>query len=105
MMCVSFGGRHLNFWSSSNMKVSSAWLRKWLRRTMLNDHDMVQALEVAGVEVEHISASTQIDKKVIVALVKKVVQHPDASRLKLVQVEAGEGDRRIVCGAPNVREG
>ena len=37
------------------MKVVSSWIKNSLRRTMLSDHDVVQALERAGLEVEHVS--------------------------------------------------
>ena len=36
---------------------------------------------------------------------KKVVQHPGAERLKLVEVGIGDQEYRIVCGAANVRGG
>src|ERR1700712_4427215 len=87
------------------MKVSSAWIKEHLRRTMLTDQEIVQALERAGIEVEHVNLSQDIDKRVVVALVKKVVQHPGADRLKIVFTQAGEQEFHIVCGAPNVREG
>jgi phenylalanyl-tRNA synthetase beta chain len=87
------------------MRVSSAWIKKWLCRTMLNDRQMVEALEQAGIEIEQVIFSTEIDKRVVVALVKKVVQHPGADRLRLVEVEIGAANYNIVCGAPNVREG
>ncbi len=87
------------------MKITSGWIKECLRRTMLTDDEVVQALERAGIEVEQVLSSTEIDKKVVAALVNKVVQHPGADRLKLVQVQTGEGSYAIVCGAPNVREG
>ena len=87
------------------MKISTSWINELLGRTMLNDQELAQALEQAGMEVEQISSSTPIDEKVIVAVVKKVVQHPGADRLKLAQVLTGSGEVGIVCGAPNLREG
>ena len=87
------------------MKVSSNWIKKWLRRTMLTDASIIQALERAGIEVEQVVSSKQIDERVIVGLVKKVVQHPGADRLKLVDVSVGELKYKVVCGANNVREG
>ncbi len=87
------------------MRVTTGWIREWLRRTMLNDSEIVQALERAGIEIEQFISSEPIDDKVVVALVKKVVQHPGADRLKLVEVETKEGKYGVVCGAPNVREG
>ena len=85
------------------MKVSSDWLRSWLRRTMLSDAELVTALERAGIEVEQLIAAPVIDKKVIVGLVKKVAQHPNAERLKLAEVDVGDHQLHIVCGAPNLK--
>jgi len=86
------------------VNIYTPWIQKWLRRTM-SDAEMVAALEQAGVEVEQFSSSKPIDKKVIVALVNKVVQHPAADRLRLVFVSTGEREVRVVCGAPNVKVG
>lgn len=85
------------------MRVSTSWVKEWLSRTM-SDEAIVEALELAGVEVEQYIAPTMIDKNVVVGLVKKVVQHPGADRLHLVKVTTGEQEFSIVCGAPNVRE-
>src|SRR6185503_19740802 len=87
------------------MKISAGWIKEHLRRTMLTDQEAVQALERAGIEIEQVILSNQIDKRVVIALAKKVVQHPGADRLKLVEVETGEGLFRVVCGASNVRQG
>ncbi len=87
------------------MKITSGWIKEWLRRTMLSDQEIVQALERAGIEIEQVIMSNVIDKRVVVALVKKVVQHPNAERLHLVDVETTAGKYRVVCGAPNVRPG
>jgi phenylalanyl-tRNA synthetase beta chain len=87
------------------MKVTSSWIKDLLGRTMLHDQQVVEALERAGLEVEQVISSKEIDKKVKVALVKKVIQHPGADRLHLVDVLVGESEFRVVCGAPNVREG
>jgi phenylalanyl-tRNA synthetase beta chain len=86
------------------MKVSSSWINQWLRRTMLHT-EIVTALESAGIEVEHISSSGPLDKNILVALVKEVIQHPQADRLKIAKVWTGEREYSVVCGAPNVREG
>jgi phenylalanyl-tRNA synthetase beta chain len=71
----------------------------------MSDDEVVAALERAGMEVEQINASKQIDERVVVALVKKVVQHPGADRLHLCDIEVGDSQYRVVCGAPNVRKG
>jgi phenylalanyl-tRNA synthetase beta chain len=87
------------------MRITSNWIQEWLRRTMLDDQLMVKALEQAGMEIEQVTYSTRIDERITVCSVKNIVQHPEAHKLKLVDVETGEGQYRVVCGAPNVRVG
>ena len=41
----------------------------------------------------------------MVGKVLSVEKHPDADRLSVCQVDAGGGERTIVCGAPNVAAG
>lgn len=86
------------------MKLSTSWVKEWLCRT-ISDEDMVQALEQAGIEVEQYIVSTSLDKNIVVGETKKVVQHPDADRLNIVEVTMGEQTLSIVCGAPNVKIG
>ena len=69
------------------------------------DSDIVAALERAGVEIEQYSSSKPVDKNIVAALVKNVIQHPGADRLKIATVYDGREELVIVCGAPNVREG
>ena len=86
------------------MKLSTSWVKEWLRRT-ISDTEIVQALERAGLEIEQYTSSKSIDRLVVVGLIKKVVQHPQADRLHIVLVTTGGKQLSIVCGAPNVREG
>jgi len=44
-------------------------------------------------------------RDVLVARVLEVKQHPNADRLSLCQVDAGNGVVEVVCGAPNVAAG
>ncbi|HSX48576.1 MAG TPA: phenylalanine--tRNA ligase subunit beta, partial [Candidatus Nanoarchaeia archaeon] len=84
------------------MKVSAAWLNEYLDRN-LSTAQLSEALEAAGIEIEQVISSKKLDKKVVVGLTKKVVQHSDADRLKLVEVAVGKDTYKVVCGAPNVR--
>jgi phenylalanyl-tRNA synthetase beta subunit len=71
----------------------------------MTDRELGDALELAGVEVEQLISSTKIDPLIVVGLVKKCIQHPNADRLKLTEVEVKGKTLKIVCGAPNVRAG
>jgi phenylalanyl-tRNA synthetase beta subunit len=86
------------------MNIPSSWINKYLCRTMLDDQ-LIKAMEQAGIEIEQYSSSKPIDEKVIIGLAKKVVQHPNADRLNLVEVVVPRGTLHIVCGAPNVASG
>ena len=41
----------------------------------------------------------------VVGKVLSVEKHPDADKLSVCEVDAGDGTRTIVCGAPNVAAG
>jgi len=88
------------------MNVSLNWLSDHLD---LSDHDaeaLDKLLTFAGVEVEGIEQRGISDPNVVVARVESAVQHPDADRLKVCMVDAGEGSlRQIVCGAQNYKVG
>lgn len=64
-------------------------------------------LTMSGVTVDRMEPmGPDFQGKVVVGKVLTVNPHPKADRLTLCQVEVGPGDvRRVVCGAPNVREG
>jgi phenylalanyl-tRNA synthetase beta chain len=86
------------------MKFTTAWIQEWLGRT-ITDEQIIAGLERAGLEIEDYSYSKPFNKKLVIGLVKKVVQHPVADRLKIVEVEIGKRSVQVVCGAPNVRTG
>lgn len=88
------------------MNVSLSWLNAHLD---LSDHTPEQLddlLTFAGIEVEGIAAKGVPSDLIVVAQIKDAVQHPDADKLKVCQVDAGEGQlRQIVCGAKNYKIG
>ncbi len=86
------------------MKVSTSWLNNYLQKSLSTD-EIVAALERTEVEIEEIISPPKLDKKVITAKVINVVDHPNADKLRLVDIEFGKTKRRVVCGAPNVRKG
>ncbi|MBI2798341.1 phenylalanine--tRNA ligase subunit beta [Candidatus Saccharibacteria bacterium] len=84
------------------MKVSVKSINSYLERP-LSTEDMVAALERSEVEVEEILYANKIDSKVIIAKITKVEPHPNADRLRLVTIDTGVGTKKLVCGAPNVK--
>jgi phenylalanyl-tRNA synthetase beta chain len=87
------------------MKVSVNWLKS-LVKTDASVDQIAHALTMAGLEVEEVTPLVPPYDKVVVALVKSVSPHPNADKLRVTEVDAGQGGLlQIVCGAPNVAVG
>ena len=86
------------------MKFSLRWLSRYIDLTVPAPQ-MLERLTLAGTEVEHVT-STGIDSPyVVVAQILSSVQHPNADRLSVCQVNDGTTTRQIVCGAKNYKVG
>lgn len=88
------------------MKLSLNWLREFvevdipvpeLARRLIDATAEVEGWQTIGAEWE--------PGKIRVARVLAVEPHPNADRLRLVTVDAGNGTQQVVCGAPNVAVG
>lgn len=86
------------------MKFSESWLRTFVNPDLSTDA-LAHLLTMAGLEVEEQDPVAPAFTQVVVAHVLEVVKHPDADRLNVCQVDAGNGPVQIVCGAPNVATG
>jgi len=86
------------------MKFTLSWLKKHLDTTATVD-EITYALTDLGLEVEGVENPADKLKTFTLAKVKHAEQHPDADRLRVCSVETDEGDKQIVCGAPNARAG
>ncbi|MDR3403383.1 MAG: phenylalanine--tRNA ligase subunit beta [Chthoniobacter sp.] len=87
------------------MKVSLNWLRE-LVELPPSVPQLVDLLTLAGVEVEGVETHGVNIPNVIVAQIRESVQHPNADRLSVCQVDDGTGTaRQIVCGAKNYKVG
>ena len=88
------------------MNVSLNWLNEHLDLSHMSLQEIDDLLTFAGVEVEGIASKGVPSDKVVVAQIKSAEQHPDADKLKVCQVDAGEDElRQIVCGAQNYKVG
>jgi len=86
------------------VNVSEQWLREWVSPE-LNSQELAHQLTMAGLEVEAIEPVAGAFSGVVVARIVSAEPHPDADKLRVCQVDAGEGTVQIVCGAPNARAG
>ena len=86
------------------MKVPFRWLSEFID-TGLSPEALAHRLTMAGLEAEKITAIGDTWDKVYVGHVESVERHPDADRLVLATVEAGEHRLTVVTGAPNIAPG
>lgn len=88
------------------MNVSLNWLATHVDLKGKSPDELDKLLTFAGVEVEGIEIKGVRSDKIVVAQIMEAVQHPNADKLKVTQVDAGEGQlRQIVCGARNYKVG
>jgi len=85
------------------MKVSLSWLSDYVSIEMDVDH-LVEALTMAGLEVEDVSDRYGYLERVFVGRIESLEAHPRADRLQVCSVDLGDRNLRVVCGAPNVKE-
>ena len=88
------------------MRIPERWLRAYCDPAM-SAEELEHRLTMSGLEVEERTPVAPSFNKVVVARVVDTRKHPDADRLTICEVDAGEAGRRlqVVCGAPNVRAG
>src|ERR1700744_2637270 len=86
------------------MKFTLSWLKDHLD-TSASLAEIVDALTRVGLEVESVEDPARKYDGFVVGSVLEAKQHPNADRLKVCMVEAGQGPVQVVCGAPNARTG
>ena len=86
------------------MKVPVKWLKEMVD-TDLTARETARRMTMAGLEAENIEVIGDGWDNVYVGEVLKIDPHPDADRLVLPTVAAGEHEIRVVTGAPNIAEG
>ena len=86
------------------MKLPISWLNDWVE-TQATPEQIGDALTRRGFYVEGIETLGHAYPGVVVARVLEVGRHPNADRLSLCSVEAGQGPVQVVCGATNVVAG
>ena len=87
------------------MKVLLSWLREFA--PIEGDPDQIaEQLTDLGMELESVELLGEGLDGIVVARVLEVREHPDADRIRLVDVDAGDGEAlQICCGATNMVAG
>jgi phenylalanyl-tRNA synthetase beta chain len=87
------------------MQFPESWLREFCNPA-LNTKELAHVLTMGGFEVEEVAPVAPPFTGIVVGEIKEAVQHPNADRLRVCQVDVGTGSLlNIVCGAPNARVG
>jgi phenylalanyl-tRNA synthetase beta chain len=86
------------------MKFSLSWLKEHLE-TDASAEALADRLTNIGLEVESLSNPAEALAPFRVAKVLTAEKHPQADKLQVLTVDAGEGAVQVVCGAPNARAG
>jgi phenylalanyl-tRNA synthetase beta chain len=86
------------------MKVSLSWLQSYVDIQM-DVEALADMLTMAGLEVDAFYDRYDYLSTVMVGRITSVAHHPNADKLKLCDVQAGERSYRVVCGAPNAAVG
>tara|TARA_B100001540_G_scaffold118481_1_gene106093 strand:- start:971 stop:3352 length:2382 start_codon:yes stop_codon:yes gene_type:complete len=87
------------------MKFTKDWLSDHLK-TKKSEEQIIEKLNGIGLEVEKVEPIQNEFSDFITAKILKTNKHPNADRLKLCDVDiGGKATVKVVCGAPNAREG
>ena len=87
------------------MQFPESWLREFCNPN-LTTQQLADTLTMAGLEVEELQPVAPPFSKIVVGEIMAAEQHPNADRLRVCQVDVGQGSLlNIVCGAPNARVG
>jgi len=90
------------------MKISYNWLKQFIDE-LPAPGELARLLTDCGLEVEQVVPWCSVNgglEGLVIAKVLTCERHPNADRLSVTTVDAGDGTiRQIVCGAPNVAAG
>ena len=86
------------------MRAPLSWIRDFTPADAPLD-EIVAALNQLGLEVDAVEEPGREVLGVRVARILEVLPHPDADKLRLADVDFGDGTTRVVCGAPNIEAG
>ena len=86
------------------MKFTLSWLKEHLDTDASLD-TILKALNDIGLEVEGVDNPADKLAGFRVAKVLTAAPHPQADKLQILSVDAGDGPLQVVCGAPNARAG
>ncbi len=87
------------------MKVPLRWLSEFITLPELSPAELSDIFAMVGHEVEGVELLEAGWSGVVVGQVVDIDAHPDADKIRVCQVDVGEGPEQIICGAWNFESG
>lgn len=87
------------------MKVPLRWLSEYIDLPTVDPAELAEVFTSLGHEVEGVEALSVGWTGVVIGRVEDVGPHPSADRVRVCQVDMGDGVRQIICGAWNFEAG
>lgn len=89
------------------MKVSTEWLSQYVSLEQVDIAELAEKITRSGIEIDGVESRNKgVSPLVVVGYVKHKEKHPDADKLNICTVDAGQDEElQIVCGAKNVDAG
>ena len=89
------------------MKLSLDWIRDYVKLPAdLEISKLMHDLTMSTVEVEGAEILSEKYNNIVVGIVREVLPHPNADKLKICRTDIGGGEiKEIVCGGTNLRGG
>ncbi len=87
------------------MKISRQWLADFVALEDVDDARLEELITTRIAEVEGVELSGLPLAHAEVVRILKTSKHPESKKLQIVTIDTKSGEREIVCGASNAREG
>ena len=83
------------------MKVPLRWLQEFIDLPTTDVDELTYAFDFLGLTVEGVEEHVAGWSDVFVGKVTDIQPHPDADKIRVCQVDVGNGPSQIICGAWN----
>ena len=87
------------------MNISLNWIRDFVDLPKLSSADIAWKVTVHTAEVEGVIDEAKKFENIFVGKIMSISAHPNADKLRLVDVDLGEKIRKLVCGGSNLAVG
>lgn len=87
------------------MKISLDFISDFVELPKLNPQEIGARFTISTCEVEGVEETNSHLENLTIAEITAIEPHPEADKLNLVSFKTPDGEKQVVCGAPNVKIG